>query len=211
MDGLPPTAEWAQDNYDSVTYNLAHMLLADGCQVEVIRNHEVTAKDVAAVSPDGIVISPGPGTPAEAGISIEVVRACAANTPLLGICLGHQAIGAAYGARIVKAPRPVHGQAWEISNDGRGVFEGLPRSFGATRYHSLIVDEDSLPPDLVITARSGGPPGHGSLLMGLRHARYQVEGVQFHPESILTAHGAALIRNFVQAARRTTGATVRSG
>ena len=144
------------------------------------------------------MISPGPCAPAEAGISVDVVRACAGTTPVLGICLGHQAIGAAYGARIVRAPRPVHGQAASISHDGRGVFAGLPASFDATRYHSLIVDEDSLPPGLLITARGG------SLLMGLRHARDQVEGVQFHPESVLTAHGAAIIRNFVQAARRTT-------
>jgi anthranilate synthase/aminodeoxychorismate synthase-like glutamine amidotransferase len=128
-----------------------------------------------------------------------VVRACAGTTPVLGICLGHQAIGAAYGARIVRAPRPVHGQAASISHDGRGVFAGLPPSFDATRYHSLIVDEESLPPDLLITARGGG------LLMGLRHARHQVEGVQFHPESVLTAHGAALIRNFVQEFARTEG------
>ena len=128
-----------------------------------------------------------------------MVRACAGTTPVLGICLGHQAIGAAYGARIVKAPRPVHGQAASISHDGQGVFAGLPPSFDATRYHSLIVDEESLPPGLVITARGGTLP------MGLRHARHQVEGVQFHPESILTAHGAAIIRNFVQASPRTEG------
>ncbi len=187
------------DNYDSFTYNLAHLIAAAGAHVEVVRNDEVPAEQVSRSRAAGVVISPGPCAPADAGISIEVVRACAGVTPVLGICLGHQAIGAAYGARIVKAPRPVHGQAWEISHDGRGVFVGLPPAFGATRYHSLIVDEESLPPDLVITAR-GGP-----LLMGVRHARYQVEGVQFHPESILTAHGAALIRNFVQAARRTTG------
>ena len=204
------------DNYDSFTYNLAHLIATAGAHVEVVRNDEVPAEHLSRSRAAGVVISPGPCAPADAGISVEVVRACAGTIPVLGICLGHQAIGAAYGARIVKAPRPVHGQAWEISNDGRGVFDGLPPSFGATRYHSLIVDEGSLPPDLMITARGGqvsglGAPGPGSLLMGLRHARYQVEGVQFHPESILTAHGAALIRNFVQAARRTTGATVRSG
>ena len=187
------------DNSDSFTWNLAHLLDTAGCLVEVVRNDEVTAAQVAGAGAAGVVISPGPCAPAEAGISVDVVRACAGTTPLLGICLGHQAIGAAYGARIVRAPRPVHGQAWPISHDGRGVFAGLPPSFDATRYHSLIVDEDSLPPDLLITARGG------ALLMGLRHARHQVEGVQFHPESILTAHGATLIRNFVRA-----GATPRS-
>ena len=202
------------DNYDSFTYNLAHLIAAAGAHVEVVRNDEVPAEQVRRSRAAGVVISPGPCAPADAGISVEVVRACAGVIPVLGICLGHQAIGAAYGVPIVKAPRPVHGQAWEISHDGRGVFEGLPPSFGATRYHSLIVDEASLSPDLLITARGGGLGGLGGfprLPMGLRHARHQVEGVQFHPESILTAHGAALIRNFVQAARRTTGATVRSG
>jgi para-aminobenzoate synthetase/4-amino-4-deoxychorismate lyase len=188
------------DNYDSFTYNLAHLIDGAGGQVEVVRNDEVSAAEVARAGAAGVVISPGPCTPAEAGISVDVVRACAGTTPVLGICLGHQAIGAAYGARIVRAPRPVHGQAASISHDGRGVFAGLPPSFDATRYHSLIVDEESLPPSLLITARGEGLP------MGLRHARDQVEGVQFHPESVLTAHGAALIRNFVQAARRTTGA-----
>ncbi len=184
------------DNYDSFTYNLAHLIGAAGAEVEVARNDEVAVGQVKNARPAGVVISPGPCAPAEAGISVEVVRACAGTTPLLGVCLGHQAIGAAFGARIVRASRPVHGQAWPVSHDGRGVFAGLPPSFEATRYHSLIVDEDSLPPDLMITARSG------PLLMGLRHASYQVEGVQFHPESVLTAHGAALIRNFVRAARR---------
>jgi para-aminobenzoate synthetase / 4-amino-4-deoxychorismate lyase len=193
------------DNYDSFTYNLAHLIDGAGCQVEVVRNDEVPAEQVAGSGAAGVVISPGPCAPADAGISIEVVRGCAGMTPLLGICLGHQAIAAAFGARVVRAPRPVHGQAWEITHDGRGVLAGLPPSFEATRYHSLIVDEDSLPSDLMITARSG------SLPMGLRHATYQVEGVQFHPESILTAHGAALISNFARIADRATDATARSG
>ena len=179
------------DNYDSFTWNLAHLLDSAGCLVEVVRNDEVTAAQVAGASPAGVVISPGPCAPAEAGISIDVVRRCAGVTPLLGICLGHQAIAAAFGADIVKAPRPVHGQAFPVTHDGRGVLAGLPSPFQATRYHSLIVDEHTLPVDLVITARSGGLP------MGLRHVSAPVEGVQFHPESILTTHGAALIRNFV--------------
>ena len=184
------------DNYDSFTYNLAHMLVACGCQVEVTRNDEVPAEHVAASRPAGVVISPGPCGPADAGISVGVVGACAGQAPLLGICLGHQAIAAAFGARIVPAPRPVHGQVSRITHDGRGVLAGLPQPFVATRYHSLVVDQDSLPSFLVITARTGrGIP------MGLRHTAHQVEGVQFHPESILTTHGEQIIRNFARAAR----------
>ena len=185
------------DNYDSFTWNLAHLLSTSGAQVEVVRNDEVTAAEVAAAAPAGVVISPGPCAPAEAGISVETVRSCAAaGTPLLGICLGHQAIAAAFGAAIIRAPRPVHGQAFEVAHDGRGVFAGLPTPFPATRYHSLIIDEPTLPPDLVITARTGPLP------MGVRHAAAPVEGVQFHPESILTAHGAVLIANFVKSTVR---------
>jgi anthranilate synthase/aminodeoxychorismate synthase-like glutamine amidotransferase len=186
------------DNYDSFTYNLAHLLLSHGGQVEVVRNDEVTAADIAAFAPDGIVISPGPGRPAEAGISVGTVRACAASTPLLGICLGHQAIAAAYGARISAAPQPVHGVAAAISHDGQGVLAGLPPRFAAARYHSLIVDGTALPPGLLITAR-----GPGGILMGLRHATHPAEGLQFHPESILTGHGAAIIGNFIRQADRT--------
>ena len=202
-----PTRRWARtspagplvilvDNYDSFTYNLAHLLVTAGCRVEVVRNDELTAGQVADAGPAGIVISPGPCAPAEAGISIDVVRRCAGVTPLLGICLGHQAIAAAFGADIIKAPRPVHGQAFEVTHDGGGVLAGLPDPFRATRYHSLIVDERTLPPELVITARSSALP------MALRHVTAQVEGVQFHPESILTTHGAAIIRNFVKATVR---------
>ena len=152
----------------------------------------MTAAQVADAGPGGVVISPGPCAPAEAGISIEAVRSCAAaGLPLLGICLGHQAIGAAFGAAIVRAPRPVHGQAFDVTHDGRGVLAGLPDPFLATRYHSLMVDESTLPPDLVVTARTGPLP------MGVRHLAAPVEGVQFHPESILTRHGDQLIRNFV--------------
>jgi anthranilate synthase/aminodeoxychorismate synthase-like glutamine amidotransferase len=185
------------DNYDSFTWNLAHLLSTSGAQVEVVRNDEVTAAEVAAAAPAGVVISPGPCAPAEAGISVETVRSCAGDgTPLLGICLGHQAIAAAFGAAIIRAPRPVHGQAFEVAHDGRGVFAGLPTPFPATRYHSLIIDEPTLPPDLVITARTGPLP------MGIRHAAAPIEGVQFHPESILTAHGAVLMANFVKSTVR---------
>ena len=183
------------DNYDSFTYNLAHLLLGNRCRVDVVRNDEVTAQQVAASGVAGIVISPGPGTPADAGISVDVVRVCGPVTPLLGICLGHQAIAAAYGARVDTAPQPVHGHAAQIAHDGRGLLAGLPQPFPGARYHSLIVEEKSLPPELYITARS--PRG---LPMGLRHAQYPVEGLQFHPESILTTHGGTIIRNFVLAA-----------
>ena len=187
------------DNYDSFTYNLAHLLVCTGCRVEVIRNDEAPVRDIAALAPDGIVISPGPGTPADAGISIAAVRAFGPATPLLGICLGHQVIAAAYGGTIVAAPQPAHGRASPITHDGRGLLAGLPHPFPAARYHSLIIDQDTLPPDLLITAR-----GPGGIPMGLRHVHHPAEGLQFHPESILTSHGGAIIGNFVQlaAARR---------
>jgi para-aminobenzoate synthetase / 4-amino-4-deoxychorismate lyase len=188
------------DNYDSFTYNLVHMLATAGCRVEVVRNDEVPAGQIAASAPAGVVISPGPCAPADAGISIDVVRACAGQIPLLGICLGHQAIAAAFGASIVTAPRPVHGQVSEITHDSRGVLAGLPRRFHATRYHSLLVDEHSLPSALMITARAGQLP------MALRHLSSPIEGVQFHPESVLTTHGETIIRNFIRAAEGRHGA-----
>jgi anthranilate synthase component 2 len=183
------------DNYDSFTFNLAHLLATSGASVEVVRNDEVTAPQIIAAGPAGVVISPGPCAPAEAGISIAAVTACArAGIPLLGICLGHQAIGAAFGATIVKAPSPVHGKAFPVTHDGRGVLAGLPNPFRATRYHSLIVDEATLPADLMVTARTDTLP------MGIRHRTRPIEGVQFHPESILTSHGPALIATFVTTA-----------
>jgi para-aminobenzoate synthetase / 4-amino-4-deoxychorismate lyase len=184
------------DNYDSFTYNLAHMLIACGCRVEVVRNDEVPAAEVASFGPAGVLISPGPCTPADAGISVDVVRACHGRVPLLGVCLGHQAIAAAFGARIVAAPRPVHGQTSAIMHDGRGFLAGLPQPFEATRYHSLIVDESTLPPCLKVTATA-----EGRIPMGLRHSFHQTEGVQFHPESILTTCGETIIRNFARALR----------
>jgi anthranilate synthase/aminodeoxychorismate synthase-like glutamine amidotransferase len=185
------------DNYDSFTHNLAHMLAACGCSVEVVRNDEVTAEQVASLGPAGVVISPGPCAPADAGISVDVVRACAGQVPVLGICLGHQAIAAAFGARIVPAPRPVHGQTSAITHDGHGLLTGLPQPFQATRYHSLIVDQQTLPPFLAITATA-----EGQIPMGLRHATQPTEGVQFHPESILTTCGQTIIRNFAHGTRR---------
>ena len=187
------------DNYDSFTYNLAHMLAAGGCRVEVVRNDEVSAEQVASFGPAGVVISPGPCTPADAGISVDVVRACGGQAPLLGVCLGHQAIAAAFGARIVAAPRPVHGQTSAIAHDGRGFLAGLPQPFEATRYHSLMVDEGSLPRFLSVTATA-----RGRIPMALRHSTQPTEGVQFHPESILTTCGETIIRNFVQAIRGKT-------
>ena len=183
------------DNYDSFTWNLAHLLDTAGARVVVVRNDEVTAGQVIAAGPAGVVISPGPCAPAEAGISVATVTACAAaGVPLLGICLGHQAIGAAFGADIVAAPRPVHGTAFPVTHDGTGVLRGLPSPFHATRYHSLSVDEATLPSGLLVTARTDGIP------MAVRHTSRPVEGVQFHPESILTTHGAALIANFLTSA-----------
>jgi anthranilate synthase component 2 len=184
------------DNYDSFTFNLVHQLICDGCAVEVVRNDEVTAGQVAAFGPAGILISPGPCAPEDAGISVDVVRACAAGIPILGVCLGHQAIAACYGARIVAAPRPVHGQTATIVHDGRGLLAGLPQRFPATRYHSLVVDEHTLPSFLTVTART-----RGGIPMGLRHATLPVEGVQFHPESILTSHGQMIITSFARRLR----------
>ena len=187
------------DNYDSFTHNLAHMLVACGCSVEVVRNDEVTAEQVASLGPAGLVISPGPCTPADAGVSVDAVRACGGQVPVLGICLGHQAIAAAFGAKIVPAPRPVHGQTSPITHDNRGFLAGLPQPFQATRYHSLIADQQTLPPFLVVTATA-----EGQIPMGLRHATQPTEGVQFHPESILTTCGQTIIRNFAQAIRQRT-------
>jgi aminodeoxychorismate synthase component I len=195
--GLARPAIVMIDNYDSFTYNLVHMLVGEGCQVEVVRNDEVTAAQVAAFGPAGIVISPGPCGPADAGISADVVRACGDATPLLGICLGHQAVAAAFGARIIRAPEPIHGRTSAIVHDGRALFSGVPQRFEATRYHSLIVDEASLPASLRVTART--PDG---LPMALRHATQPVEGMQFHPESVLTTHGTTIMRNFAQAVAR---------
>jgi anthranilate synthase component 2 len=194
------------DNYDSFTFNLAHLLATSGARVEVVRNDEVTAPAVIAAGPAGVVISPGLCAPAEAGISVAAVTACAeAGVPLLGICLGHQAIGAAFGARIIKAPSPVHGKASPVTHDGHGVLAGLPNPFQATRYHSLIIDEATLPPGLLVTARTDGLP------MAVSHRTRPVDGVQFHPESILTAHGATIIASFVATAVRSTALRAQAG
>ena len=183
------------DNYDSFTYNLVQYLGELGAEVDVVRNDAVDAETLLARHPDGVVISPGPGDPDDAGISLDVVEACArTRTPLLGVCLGHQSIGQAFGGRIVRARTLMHGKVSPIAHDGRGVFRSLPTPFDATRYHSLVIAEDSLPPVLEISART--PDGE---IMGVRHRKLPIEGVQFHPESILTAQGKALLKNFLDA------------
>ena len=181
------------DNYDSFTYNLVQYLGELGQQPEVRRNDQVRVEEIERMKPERIVISPGPCTPREAGISIELVRHFAGKKPLLGVCLGHQAIGEAFGGKVVRAPYLMHGKLSQIHHDGRTVFRSLPQDFPATRYHSLIVEKDSLPEELEISATS--PDG---LIMGLRHRRFLVEGVQFHPESILTGVGKQLLRNFLE-------------
>jgi anthranilate synthase component 2 len=181
------------DNYDSFTFNLYQALSELGADVLVRRNDMITVDDVEQLVPtlDGIVISPGPCTPGEAGISVPLVQRLAGAVPILGVCLGHQAVGAAFGGRIVRAPRLMHGKVSMIAHDGAGVFAGLPNPFQATRYHSLIVERSTLPSDLEITAEADG------LVMGLRHRSLPVEGVQFHPESILTPTGNDLLANFL--------------
>jgi anthranilate synthase component 2 len=181
------------DNYDSFTYNLVQYLGELGAEVEVFRNDTVTVDELLARRPAGVVISPGPGQPADAGISVEAVRACAqGELPLLGVCLGHQAIGVAFGGRIVRARSIMHGKVSSIEHDAKGVFRGLASPFQATRYHSLVIAEDSVPEVLAITARSSDGE-----VMGLRHRDCRIEGVQFHPESILTEVGKPLLRSFL--------------
>ena len=179
------------DNYDSFTFNLYQYLGELGAETTVVRNDEITVADALARRPDRIVISPGPGTPDQAGISLELVRA-AEQVPLLGVCLGHQALGQAFGGRVVRAPVLMHGKTSEIEHDGRTVFHGLPQPFTATRYHSLVVARDSVPDCLEISAST-----RDGVVMGLRHRELPVEGVQFHPESILTRAGHDLLRNFL--------------
>lgn len=180
------------DNYDSFTFNLYQYLLELGAEVVVRRNDGITVDDVRALNPERIVISPGPCTPKEAGISVELIQELAGEIPILGVCLGHQSIGAAFGGNVVRAPELMHGKVSQISHTNRGVFAGLPNPFTATRYHSLIVDEATLPDVFEVTARSDD-----GLIMGIRHRLYDVEGVQFHPESILTTCGKDLLGNFL--------------
>ena len=189
------------DNYDSFTYNLAQEMGELGAAVTVVRHDAFTLADVEADLPEGIVISPGPGTPDDAGMSNDVVREFAGRVPILGVCLGHQCIGQVYGGAITRAPELYHGKTSMISHDNRGVFEGLPNPFEATRYHSLVVDPATVPDVLDVTARTPADAG-GEVIMGLRHRTLPVEGVQFHPESILTSVGMDLLGNFLRALAR---------
>jgi anthranilate synthase component 2 len=186
------------DNYDSFTYNVVQYLGELGAEVKVVRNDEITVDAVAALAPEKIVISPGPCTPNEAGISMDVIRACAGHIPLLGICLGHQCIGQVFGGEVIRARKVMHGKTSPIHHRGLGVFRGLSEPFEATRYHSLVVARDSLPDCLEVTAWTETEAGEVDEIMGLRHRELAVEGVQFHPESILTAHGHDLLRNFLE-------------
>lgn len=181
------------DNYDSFTFNLVQYLAEMGEKLTVFRNDEVTVEDIIDLKPDKIVISPGPGRPEDAGISVELVKRAAGRIPILGVCLGHQAIGQAFGGRVVHAGILVHGKTSKIHHDGRTIFSGLPNPFIATRYHSLVVERDTLPSCLEISAET-----EDGLIMAIRHRDLPVEGVQFHPESILTSEGKALLRNFIR-------------
>ena len=185
------------DNYDSFTYNLVQYLGELGAEVVVRRNNQLSVPEVGAMHPERILLSPGPCTPQEAGISIDLVRHFAGKVPVLGVCLGHQAIGAAFGGEIVRAPKLMHGKTSEVQHDGRTIFKGLRSPMTATRYHSLIVQEKGLPKDLEISAYAT-ENGGSRVIMGLRHKQFPVEGVQFHPESVLTGEGKKLIENFLK-------------
>ena len=185
------------DNYDSFTYNVVQYLAELGADVRVFRNDEITVKELKELSPDHLVISPGPCDPDQAGISMAVIEAFAGKIPVLGICLGHQSIGQVYGGDVVRAGRVMHGKISPIYHTDEGVFSGLPNPFNATRYHSLVVAQNSLPESLAVTAWTQREDGSVDEIMGLKHRRLAVEGVQFHPESILSEHGHALLKNFL--------------
>jgi anthranilate synthase component 2 len=180
------------DNYDSFTFNLVQCLSALGADCTVVENDRTSVAEVRAAQVDGVLISPGPGAPEGAGISLELIRELGGSLPILGVCLGHQAIACAFGGRVSRAVAPVHGKVSSVTHDGRGVFRGLPSPFEATRYHSLLVERDSLPGELEVSAHTSSGE-----IMGLRHRALPLEGVQFHPESILTQHGAQLVQNWL--------------
>ncbi len=185
------------DNYDSFTFNLVQYLQMLGAEVKVVRNDAMSVAEIATLKPSHIVVSPGPKTPNEAGVSLEVIRQLGPSIPLFGVCLGHQAIGQVYGGDVIRASNIMHGKTSPIRHESKGVFAGLPDRYEATRYHSLVVDKNTLPAALEITAWTENPDGSMEEIMGLRHREYPVEGVQFHPESILTQHGHALMKNFL--------------
>ena len=191
------------DHYDSFTWNLVQYLGEMNPDLRVVRNDKITVAEALALKPSHIVVSPGPCTPAEAGISIDLIRAVPPEIPLLGVCLGHQSIGAAFGGTVLRAPEPLHGKTSTVENDQQGLFKGLPKTFTATRYHSLIVEKKSLPAELVVTAVTHEVPGDADkdIIMGLRHASRPIFGLQFHPESILTEHGKTMLRNFLEIGR----------
>jgi anthranilate synthase/aminodeoxychorismate synthase-like glutamine amidotransferase len=184
------------DNYDSFTYNLVQYLGELGAEVEVRRNDELTVEQVEAMKPERILLSPGPCTPHEAGILVPLIRHMAGKVPILGVCLGHQAIGEAFGGQVVRARKLMHGKTSAVTHDGKGIFSGLPTPLTCTRYHSLIVAEETLPRELMVTAKTQETDG-GTVIMGLRHRSLPIEGVQFHPESVLTDGGHQMIRNFL--------------
>jgi anthranilate synthase component II len=192
------------DNYDSFAFNLVHYLGELGAEVEVHRNDKVTVAQVVAADPDAIILSPGPCTPKEAGICLELIAAASDEIPILGVCLGHQAIGDAFGGRVVRAPAPVHGKLSEIRHHGDGIFRGINAPFSATRYHSLVVERESLPRQLAVTADT-----EDGLIMGLKHTRLPVHGVQFHPESIASQHGHFMLKNFLDIAAAWNAGTGR--
>jgi anthranilate synthase component 2 len=192
------------DNYDSFTFNLVHYFGELGADIVVHRNDKVTAKEIVALKPDAIVLSPGPCTPKEAGICLDLIEEASATIPMLGVCLGHQAIGDAFGGKVVRAPVPVHGKLSDIRHEGRGVFRGINGPFKATRYHSLVVDRGSIPAELTVTAETDD-----GLVMGLSHATLPVHGVQFHPESIASDHGHLMLKNFLDIAAAWNAATGR--
>ena len=180
------------DNYDSFTYNLVHIVAQHTEDYKVVRNDALTLDEVRELNPDKILISPGPGRPADAGITKSVIKELGTEKPILGVCLGHQAIGEVFGGRVIHAPKLMHGKTSKINHDGKSVFRNIPENFTATRYHSLVLDPDHIPEELVISARSDD-----DVIMGLRHRKYPIEGIQFHPESILTTEGANILKNWI--------------
>ena len=180
------------DNYDSFTYNLVHIIASETKDYKVIRNDELSLEEIKALKPDKILISPGPGRPDQAGITEEVIREMGSSTPILGVCLGHQAIGEVFGGEVIHAPSLMHGKVSEVEHDGDSIFKDVPQHFTATRYHSLVLNPDMIPEALKVTARTG------DVVMGVRHKEYPIEGIQFHPESILTVEGPRMIKNWMR-------------